>query len=63
MQQLIITRQAFDAELELDNSASDAMTNILVTLSFTATDGSNATSHFAVGQPSVRNLLLMLSLL
>jgi hypothetical protein len=54
LQQLIITRQAFDAELELDNSASNSMTDIFVVLTFTALDGTDAASQFAVGQPSVR---------
>ncbi|KAG2492959.1 hypothetical protein HYH03_008867 [Edaphochlamys debaryana] len=53
-QRLVLTRQAFEATLDLDNGGSDPLTNATVTLrAWLREGGGSATASFAIGQPVV----------
>ncbi len=55
-QKAVLTRDAFNALLEIDNDTTSPIENILVTLNITAEDGSTATTQFGIREPVLGGL-------
>ncbi len=55
-QKAVLTRDAFNALLEIDNDTTSPIENILVTLNITAEDGSTATAQFGIREPVLGGL-------
>jgi hypothetical protein len=55
-QRAVLTRDAFNALLEIDNDTTSPIENILVTLNLTAEDGSNAIAQFGLREPVLAGL-------
>ncbi|XP_076316874.1 uncharacterized protein LOC143229050 isoform X1 [Tachypleus tridentatus] len=57
-QELVLTREAFEATLEIENGDTSELRDILVVLRITsANSNENATEHFAIGDPDLKGIL------
>ena len=52
VQDMVVTRQAFEATLEITNSADQLVTGVIATLFFTDSKSNDRTRDFAVQEPS-----------
>lgn len=55
-QELVLTRNAFIAKLEIQNDGSSPLQNMSVVIKITKLDGTVATNVFAIGQPSLTGI-------
>ena len=53
-QELVLTRQGFEARLEMDNNGGGDLTGVSITVSVFALDGTTASQHFSIGLTYVR---------
>ena len=56
VQTLAVTREAFEAELEITNDDEDPIENITVTIVITSADGEESNSKFSIGNTTLDNI-------